>query len=146
MSKIINSKEDLQLFEEKLKEKIQTPREYTETTLNGEQILEWKLNGLLHSHPNGLPSVIQYYKNGNRKYESWYLYNLLHMSTLKAPARIGYYENGHRMYEEWWLNGEHHRPISEGPAEIWYHENGKIHYKTFYVNGKAVNNPSCILL
>lgn len=95
---------------------------------DGEFAVEYRYEGIRHREDG--PAVVQYYKDGNKKYEAWSINNRPHRED--GPAKIWYYENGNKEIEEWWIDNELHR--EDGPATIEYYENGNKQYESWYKN------------
>lgn len=95
----------------------------------------WFLNNTKHRcKESGLPAVIYYYENGNRKEEGWYNNGLLHHED-NLPAVIYYHENGNKQGELWYQNGERHRN-NNLPSWILYYKNGNTKEEEWYQNSK----------
>jgi antitoxin component YwqK of YwqJK toxin-antitoxin module len=90
---------------------------------------EWLINGKLHNE-NG-PTRISYYENGQIHYQNWKINDKFHNEN--GPSYISYYENGQILLQSWAINGNRHN--ENGPADIWYYENGQIQYQTWWING-----------
>jgi hypothetical protein len=81
------------------------------------------------------PTNVEYYENGQIKYQKWFINGKLHNEN--GPAYISYYENGQIEYQSLFINGNRHN--ENGPAYISYYENGQICTKAWYINGKKHN-------
>jgi len=51
--------------------------------------------------------AIDYYKNGQKRYEEWYLNGKKHSED--GPAFQKWYDNGQKWYEKWYLRDKFHR-------------------------------------
>jgi len=74
---------------------------------------------------------IDYYSNGQKRYEEWYLNDKRHRED--GPAIQRWYESGQK-YEEWYLNNKEHRE-DDPSCQNWY-ENGQKRYEYWYLNNK----------
>jgi antitoxin component YwqK of YwqJK toxin-antitoxin module len=104
---------------------------YESTDLDGGKIIRYLSNGQLHREGDR-PAQIEYYKNGNKEYETWAVNNEIHREGDK-PAQIEYYENGNKYHEKWLINGQHHRE-GDKPAQIKYYKNGNKECESWSVN------------
>lgn len=84
-------------------------------------------------HREDGPSMIGWYKNGNKQYENWYKNGLRHRKQSgegSGPAEIRWYENGNKQYEYWYINGKQRRKYNvrsnKLPCYTCYDINGKI--------------------
>jgi len=83
---------------------------------------------------------IDYYDNGQKKYERWYLNDKYHRED--GPANQGWYEDGQKSYEKWYLNSKVHR--EDGPAiQDWY-KNGQISYEEWWLNDEEYSREKWI--
>lgn len=104
-------------------------------------LLRWqttRLNGKLHSAPDGRPAHIVYDDAGNPIEMAWFYKDRYH--RVGAPALIKLNpDNGVHIYEEYRCFGEMHRSHSE-PALISRDPiNGDVKSTAFYVDGKEIN-------
>ena len=95
---------------------------------------------------------IEYWDNGNKKYEEWRIKVGLHgtekLHRLDGPAITRYYELGNKKYESWHLNGELHR--LDGPAIILYHDLNKnnlskIHREQWFVDNNQLTGNELVI-
>lgn len=77
--------------------------------------------------------IVEYYPNGNKKFETWRKNNKFYRED--GPAYIEYYENGKEKKIEWMFDNMFHR--ENGPSSIWYFDNGNIEREEWYLNGKC---------
>jgi len=84
---------------------------------------------------------IDYYKNGQKKYEKWYLNNKFHRED--GPAIQDWYKNGQKMYEKWCLNDKFHR--EDGPAiQWWWYSSVQKEFEEWFLNDKQYSREKWI--
>lgn len=95
--------------------------------------IRFEKNGKLHNID--FPAYIQYYPDGNIKYQEYYSKGKSHRNPGAGPAHIKYYLDGNIEYQIYYFEGKLHRNPDEGPASIRYYPNGNIEYQEYWVNG-----------
>jgi len=75
---------------------------------------------------------IDYYPNGQKKYERWYLNGKLNRED--GPAFQYWYRNGRKWVEKWWSNNKEHR--EDGPSHQMWFGNGQKEYERWLLNDK----------
>jgi len=83
-------------------------------------------------HREDGPAVQTWYENGQKWFERWYLNDKRHRED--GPASQSWYKNGQKRYEYWVLNNKWHR--DDGPTVQWWHKNGQKAYEDWYLNDK----------
>ena len=101
---------------------------YYNNETNKKQTEKWLDEDKKLNREGDLPTVIFYYKNGNKERESWYKNNVLIKS-------IFYSENEKKEKEEWYDEYKNIHREGDLPAVIWYYENGTKERESWYKNG-----------
>jgi len=73
---------------------------------------------------------VDYYPNGQKRYEYWLLNGKMHRED--GPAYQSWYENGQKYYEYWSLNNKCHR--EDGPSSQRWSYNGQKEYEEWWLN------------
>ncbi len=111
-------------------------REYNGAVLIRE---EWDYSAIKVLNEKDLPSLVNYYLNGNIKKQEWLNdRSSIHNSNDK-PAVVGYHENGKIKYEHWVENGLMTRGHGK-PAGIFYDKNGNKEKEEYWVKGDPLGN------
>jgi hypothetical protein len=83
---------------------------------------------------------INYWNNGQKKYEFWFLNGKKHRED--GPASQFWFDNGQKKFEFWFLNGKYHR--EDGPANKFWFENGKKKSEYWFLNNKQYSRKKWI--
>lgn len=105
---------------------------------------------LLKKYSNDLPSLVEYYENGNIKreeywaddpysFEEGYVVDFVEHRDKDLPAIIEYYQTGEIHYEEYYKKNVRYYPSRPNgkPASITYYTNGKIKINRYCLDGRS---------